>query len=172
MEINDLLRVILSIGGLVFTILSFIVIFTGKKVGDDNQKKDVIKFRGLELKANSIIMLVFISMLFCIVPLALPYILSKPTDIGISGIVQDREGQYLRNVDVELYKKAPGGEGRKLDSTKTKGQGDFSFMITGITKGEEFYLKVIHPNDELTEAILPIHGKKITIDTSSDWANN
>jgi len=172
MVIEDKLRVILIIGGLIFTTLSFLVIFTGKKVGDDDQKKNVIKFRGLEFKANSILMLVFISMLFCIVPLALPYFVSKPTDLGISGTVQDKEGNYLRNVSVELYEKTPGKKERILDSTVTKGQGNFSFLITDITKGEAFYLKVKHPKVEQTEAILPIHGKAITIDTSSDWAEN
>jgi len=172
MIIEDLLRVILIFGGLIFTILSFLVIFSGKKVGDDNQKKNVIKFRGLEFKANNILMLVFISMFFCIVPFALPYFVSKSSNLSISGTVQDKEGRYLRNVSLELYKKIPGGEENKLDFTKTKGQGDFSFLISDIKKGEEFYLKVKHLEVEQTEAILPIHGKAITIDTSSEWADN
>ncbi len=172
MNIEDILRATLIVGGLIFTTLSFVIIFTGKKVGDETSSKNVISFRGLEFKANNILMLIFISMLFCIMPLVIPHLIEKPTDLTISGIVQDKQGQYLRNASIILYERIPGGEEREIDRTKTKSQGDFNFLIKNIEKEKEFYLEVTYQGKNETEYILPIHGKKITIDTSSEWSDN
>ena len=135
MRIDDYLRIIITICGAVFAILSFIIIFKGKSVGQDNGKKNIIKFRGFELRANGVIMLVVISMFVFILPFSLPHFVKKGLDIGVHGYVQDSDGNLLEAIDVELYKNS-----KLIETHETDEQGFFNFPLEDVMRDDTIYL--------------------------------
>jgi len=70
----DILSAIITLSGIVFISVSLVIVFLGKKVGEEGSPQQKIRVgRYIEFSTNSIITLILIATCFSIAPLALSY---------------------------------------------------------------------------------------------------
>jgi len=158
MPLDDWLRLIVTICGAIFAALSFIVIFTGKRVGKDDGKKNVIKFRGIEFRTNSVLTLVIICMIVFVLPFVLPYFIEKGFELPVSGTVQDYQMRPLKNVTVKLYKNK-----KVIEEIQSCQQGLFQFLVKNVKKNDRISLNIKDENSSIIPA-----GQRITINRDSE----
>lgn len=141
MKVN-LLSTIITLSGLIFTILSLALIFLGKKVGEKDDKQQRIKVgKYVEVNTNSVITLILIMACFSITPLILAYWKPDLTNyvekndlsenympledlsILIYGAVVLEDGSWADNVKMEIIRNYQ----QKVDTLieRTGEQGEF-----------------------------------------------
>lgn len=158
MLLDDWLRLIVTVCGAIFAALSFIVIFTGRRVGTDNGRKNVIKFRGIEFRANSVLTLVIICMIVFVLPFVLPYCVDRGFELPVIGTIQDYQMNPLKNITVKLYKNK-----KMIEEIQSCQQGLFQFSVKDVKKNDRISLNIMDENYSIIPA-----GQRIIINRNGE----
>ena len=164
MILKDWLCISITLLGAICVILSFILIFKGKRVGKEG--KYVVKvLNKIEFSGNGILTLVMLSMLIFIAPLVIQTIQPEEFVFQINGVVETEKEEYLENVKLKLIVYDHKGDEKKNYKQLTDSHGSFDFTIKNIHKDDKIRLKIDSEqhNIHLTETILPVSNKRIII---------
>lgn len=138
------LQNVLSYGVMIlgFLLCAFSVLFMllGRKIPGDQGTPQVIRFKALEVRTNSVLMLFIVSVLVAALPLVLlyyravppsPVTVSTPKDqrhpVFITGYVQDETGRPLGGTQVSLFKLSPDGQSQLVSDQVVESDGSFNF---------------------------------------------
>jgi len=120
--------------GFVLSIFSMVFMLRGRPMAGDRGSQ-VIKYKGLELRTNALLMLLIVSVVVAVLPLGLNYYLSPsaeqmqkaaaavPSSLFIVGRIDDQEGKPIEGARVTLLDI----DGHELDHSNVGGDGSFAF---------------------------------------------
>jgi hypothetical protein len=148
------LMLIITLVGLVSFMISLLIIFLGKRVGEKGSGQQQIKISNyIQIGTNSVLMLVIITAAFAISPLALTY--WKPdvtaeaeeySKITLGGHVYDENEQPALSVDLFVIREYDG----KMDTAaklSTGRHGEFSVPLENCKPSERFWVVCYKPGD-------------------------
>lgn len=144
MEVRTVLSYAITTLGFLLCGFSAVFMLRGKPIAGDQGAPQVIKYKGLEVRTNAIIMLMLVSVVVAVLPLGLLYYYApkeppekakKDVKLFITGRIEDESGKGLRGATVTLTD--PGGEAQ-VKSVDADGSFDFSLTV----KDEEDRIKL------------------------------
>lgn len=167
MEIKETLSIAVTIIG--FFLCMFFVIFMlrGSRIPGDKGGHQVIKYKGLELRTNSIITILLISAIVTVLPLSLLFYMEryksssiKSTEIielFLSGQIADESGRGLKGATARIIELDLNGTEREV-KTQTVGP-DGSFLLpVSLTANKSIKLETDKPGYRKQTVILYIKG--------------
>ena len=153
MNLDTMLSYGVTLLGFLLCLFSMVFIVLGKKTVGERGSPQVIKFKELEVRTNSVLMLFIVSVIVAALPLLLLHyrpVPSGPTvstvpppekrPLDITGYVHKPDGTPLEGAQVVLFKLAPDGSSQKIIEQLAESDGSFA-MSQPLGQGDR--LKVI-----------------------------
>lgn len=137
--------------GFLLCIFFMVLIVLGKKSVGEPGSPQVIKFKDLEFKTNSALMLLVVSVVVAALPLLLQHYRPIPScppvsvvppekhDLFITGYVQKSDGTFLEGAKVSLYKITPDGGQENIRERVAESDGSFDFQLA-LSQGDRLKL--------------------------------
>ena len=139
--------------GFLLALLSFLVIFLGKRIPGDTGSPQEVEFKGFKMKTNTVVTLLVICVVVTVLPLSLQALLiyknpsSGPVvsiqkgmdNLYITGQVLDEHGVFLEGAKVTVTNRKD--QKTEVASLVTNASGNFYFPPLPFVEGDEFILE-------------------------------
>jgi hypothetical protein len=148
--------------GVVLCLFFMVFMFWGSKIPGDNGKPQIIKYKGVELQTNSIVMVLLISTIVTVLPFGLTkYLDYKKTeqtiDLFVTGRVEDEGGKALEGAVAKVTKLKLNGSAKVLFSKSVDSDGSFEFQFP-LSGKDKIKIETEKPNYRKQSVIIQIDG--------------
>jgi len=142
MDLDMTLSYGVTLLGFLLCVFSMAFIVFGKKSVGERGSPQVIKFKGLEVQTNSVLMLFIVSVVVAALPLVLqhfrpvppaPTVSAPPPEkrpLYITGYVEKADGSPLEGAKIVLFSLAADGTSQKISEQMAESDGSFAMSHT------------------------------------------
>jgi len=144
-----ILSYIITFLGVFLCAFSSVFIYLGRPIAGDSDKPQILRYKGLEVRTNSIIALLLVSAVVAVLPLSLLYLkppthavtIQEPTKpislkLYIIGRVDDESSRALSGAKVTLF-----NVDGKSEIKPVENDGSFDFPAVTLNEGQTIKLK-------------------------------
>ena len=157
MNLDMMLSYGVTLLGFLLCLFSMVFIVLGKKTVGERGSPQVIKFKELEVRTNSVLMLFIVSVVVAALPLLLLHYRPVPSGppvstaplpekhpLYITGYVHKPDGTPLEGAQVELFKLGPDGSSQKSIEQFAESDGSFA-MAQLLAQGDRLKVTTTKP---------------------------
>lgn len=139
MDVRAILSYAVTVLGFLLCCFSILFVLTGKRIAGDRGEPQILKYKDLEFRTNSVLTLLIISAIVAVLPLGflsfrpvtVPSQIIAPAEqersIYISGYVFDESQHALDQAKVSLFSVAEDGKEEKVSERLVGSDGAFDF---------------------------------------------